>query len=146
MLCLRYVGGVDEVSARFARDAEQLGDVIGFVTPFLDKIGASPEARYAIELAVEELFTNFVRHNAAGTEEIEIRLQRTGEDVSIALTDFDTPRFDLNIAAPDPGVDRPLDEREPGGLGLFLIKKMMDRVEYRHDGRAGTVTLHKRRV
>ena len=146
MLCLRYVGGVDEVSARFVREAEQLAAVIGFVTPFLDKIGASPEAHYAIELAVEELFTNFVRHNAAGTEEIEVRLQRTGEDVSIALTDFDTPPFDISIDAPDPGVDRPLNEREPGGLGLFLIKKMMDRVEYRHEGRAGTVTLHKRRA
>ncbi|MEO6259439.1 MAG: SpoIIE family protein phosphatase, partial [Thermoanaerobaculia bacterium] len=145
MLCIRYIG-LPEVAATFPRDAVQLGKVIEFITPFLDTIGASAEARYAVELSVEELFTNFVRHNATGQGGIEIRLQRSGQDLSLTLTDFDTPRFDIHEDAPDPGVDRALDEREPGGLGLFLIKKLMDRVEYRHEGRAGTVTLRKRMV
>ena len=146
MLCIRYHGARKAVAAKFPREAGALDDVIAFVTPFLDAIGASPEVRYAVELSVEELFTNFVRHNPAGKEEIEIRLQRRADELTIAMTDFDAQRFDINTDAPDPGVDRPLDEREPGGLGLFLIKKLMDRVEYRHDGTVGIVTLHKRMV
>lgn len=146
MLCIRYLGAKQGAAAKFPRVAGGLQDVMRFVTPFLDSIGAASDVRYAVELSVEELFTNFVRHNASGKEEIEIRLQRTDDGLTIAMTDFDAPRFDINTDAPDPGVDRSLDEREPGGLGLFLIKKLMDRVEYHHDGTVGTVTLHKRMV
>ena len=131
MLCLQFRGA--ENLGKFRRDMADLDRVFEFVGRFVSD--------RSIDLAVEEIFTNFVRHNAEGAGNIEIRLRRADNDVTIVLIDRDTPKFDM---MPEPDVTQPLEERTPGGLGLFLTRKMMDRVDYKHENRVGIVTLHKK--
>ena len=48
------------------------------------------------------------------------------------------------LSAPPPDLSRPLAERAPGGLGLFIVRKTMDAVDYRRDGDRNVLTLTKR--
>jgi phosphoserine phosphatase RsbU/P len=129
MLCIEYRG----LREFFKRDINELDRLFAFLRRVADD--------RTIDLGVEEIFTNFAKHNAAGTGDIEVRLLRDGDHVTVALTDPDTDPFSID-AKPDVGA--PLDQRTPGGLGLYLTAKMMDGIDYRYDGRAATITLQKR--
>ncbi len=132
------------VSAEVARDIEALPDVMRLVETFFSATDANPSVRYPVELALEEIFTNLVKYNAVGKGRIKIDLDLRNDDVIVTVTDFDAPRFDPVADAPQATVDGPLQTRSVGGLGIHLVKKMMDRIEYSHQNRTGTITLHKR--
>jgi serine/threonine-protein kinase RsbW len=132
-----------EMSATFRRDIMVLPQVFDFVATFFESAAVDSRVRFPVELSVEEVFTNLVRHNAAGRHAIEVRLRLERDELSIALTDYDAPRFDVNAEAPEVDVHEPLEKRRPGGLGLMLVRKMMDRVEYHHENGVGTILLSK---
>lgn len=134
MLCVLYRGSHFRT---FARDLGELHNVFAFLRQF--DIPSKHES--PIDLAVEEIFTNFVRHNANGAGGIEIRVRRQGDDLEIDIVDRDAEPFDIHR---QPDVNLPLDQRQPGGLGVFLTRKMMDRVGYSYDNRVATVTLCKK--
>ena len=81
--------------------------------------------------------SNIVHHGLAGregTSEIEIEFRLLGTEVEIVLADDAPPFNPLDVAEPDTA--QPLDERPVGGLGVALVRKLMDVVEYeRRDGR-----------
>lgn len=144
MVCVQYRGVPREVAATFRRNIDDLPKIFDLIGQFFDARPIDPAAKNAVELAAEEIFTNYIRHNEAGKDEIEIRLRLEGNELVMSLTDFGAPPFDIENDAPEPDVTTPLADREPGGLGVFLVKTMMDRVEYRHDEGNSTVTLFKR--
>ena len=126
------------------RDIAALADITRLVEGFYETNTMASETRYPIELALEEIFTNMVRHNAEGRSDIRIELQSRNGEVVAKLTDFDAPRFDPLTEGPPPGIERQLAQRVPGGLGIHLVRKMMDHIEYSHEDRTATVTLRKR--
>jgi anti-sigma regulatory factor (Ser/Thr protein kinase) len=63
--------------------------------------------------------------------------------VTLVLRDFDPRPYDVTRPR-DVSVQAPLHERRAGGLGLHLVQRMADGLEYRHDGRSGTITVTKR--
>jgi anti-sigma regulatory factor (Ser/Thr protein kinase) len=99
--------------------------------------------RFLLQFVLEELFTNMVKYNPDGAGGIGVALALEGRSLAIRLTDPDCPSFDIRTDAPvvDPGA--PLEARSPGGLGIHLVKEMVDRVEYDHLERAGTIRLYK---
>lgn len=120
---------------------------LGDITQLIDRFFAESSlvgARYSIELAIEEIFTNMVRHNAGGSSDLKIELDADDGEVVATVTDFDAPRFDPTTDAPPPGIERQLEQRTPGGLGIHLVRKMIDRIEYSHRDRTATVVLRKR--
>jgi sigma-B regulation protein RsbU (phosphoserine phosphatase) len=142
MLCVQYCPR--EVSRIFKRDIAELDGLFELLGRFFALVRVDQASRYAVELAAEEIFTNVLRHHPAGGDQIEIRLRLDGDDIALSVTDFNAPPFDVRSDAPEVDVDRPLEERTPGGLGLFLVKSMMDRVAYHHENGNSTVTLYKR--
>jgi serine/threonine-protein kinase RsbW len=133
-----------EMSATFRREIGALEDVFALVEAFFSKGQIDPEVRFPVDLAVEEIFTNFVKYNPQGQGDIAIRLSLQDNELAMALTDFDTARFDITTEAPEVDVDKPIDQRRPGGLGVHLVRKIMDRIDYQHSDRTGTITLYKR--
>ena len=110
---------------------------------FFEAEGLDADQRYAFDFTVEELFTNMVKYNPAGGGQLGIALERVTEDVICTLTDPDSPFWDPT-SAPEVDVTKSLDDRRPGGLGLHLIRKMVDRYEYHHAGRIGRTVFSKR--
>jgi len=96
--------------------------------------GLAEDATLQIALAVEEAVSNVVNHAFAGLPPpylIIVRLDITSQLVAVEIVDNGHP-FDPTTA-PDPDVSVSLEGRSPGGLGIHLIRGMMDRIRYRRD-------------
>ncbi len=127
---------------QFERSYRSLSDLFDFVDLFGSREDLDGAARYTVSFAVEELFTNSVKYNPGNEREIVVRLSRTGERLTIRVIDFDVEPFDIRNAESAP-IDVPLKQREAGGLGLHLLRQMMDDIDYDYSDRRSTITLTK---
>jgi anti-sigma regulatory factor (Ser/Thr protein kinase) len=118
---------------------ENLEQVLAFVE---SHTGDFPlKSQHHINIAVDEIFTNisnYAYQNETGTAVIRIAVD---DAVVIEFEDNGVPYDPTGEAEPD--VTRPADEREPGGLGIFMAKNLMDTVEYRREGVKNILTLKK---
>ena len=94
---------------------------------------------YVVDLATEELFVNMVTYNTESNEDILIQMEPHEQGIEVTLTDEDVERFDP-ASAVTIDVDAPLDERTPGGLGLYLVLKMVDSIHYEYRNRKSRIT------
>jgi anti-sigma regulatory factor (Ser/Thr protein kinase) len=122
----------------FPRSAACLPEIFEFMDAFFVSAGIGDQHRMPMQFAVEELFTNLVKYNKGATRDIVIDLRREGARLLVSLTDFDVHKFDIRNV-PDVDVNRDLKDRKPGGLGIHLLKRMVDDVGYEFiDGRSTT--------
>jgi anti-sigma regulatory factor (Ser/Thr protein kinase) len=122
----------------FPRSAASLPEIFDFMDAFFERTGVGDADRLPMQFAVEEWFTNLVKYSRGGTREIQIDLTRDGGRLVVSLTDFGVERFDIR-SAPKVDVDRDIKDRKPGGLGIHLLKRMVDDVDYEYvDGRSKT--------
>lgn len=108
-------------------------------------LGLDERTLQQIRLVVDEACANVVTHAYEGMDpgDMEISCYRQGDSLIIQVRDWG-PGFNLN-AIPVPDLDAPLEDRNLGGLGLFLVRHFMDRVEYSCDtGRGNELTMEKR--
>lgn len=128
----------------FERSFGALGAIFESIGQFFEREGIDGRHRQVVDLAVEELFTNAVKYNPDNPHRIVLELRRDGGELAIVMTDVESEPFDIT-SMPEVDIDRPLDERQPGGLGIHLIREMMDRVEYVYDAvrREGRTTMVK---
>lgn len=97
---------------------------------------------FAIQVCAEELLTNIVRHGAAESTEISVELSEDVKQVQMTIDDHGPP-FDIAAAVPR-RVDRPLEELEPGGLGVQLVHHFSDQLSYERRGLANrTIAVFK---
>ncbi|MCB0643505.1 MAG: ATP-binding protein [Phaeodactylibacter sp.] len=110
---------------------------------FFEQQQLSAAVRYALELSVEELLTNLIHHGYRGEGRAAIRLQieRQDQQVELILKD-DAPAFNP-LEIPPPNLSSPLSERPVGGLGLHLIRELMDEIDYQYDEHYNCITLRK---
>ena len=93
-----------------------------------------------LDLAIEEWATNVCRHAyLGGNGTVWVAVWWDGPTLAVELSDEGSP-FDPT-AATEPDISLPLEERSPGGLGLLLMRRMVDEVSYRRDGHRNVVTL-----
>lgn len=105
---------------------------------FFDGAGVVEAHRAPAQLVVEELFTNLIKYGQGGTRDIRLDLAREGDRLVVSVTDFDVPPFDIRTV-PDVRLDLDLKDRKPGGLGIHLVKRMVDQIDYEYaDGRSTT--------
>ena len=128
------------MNKKFKRTFRSLEPIYELTEQFFSRESIDRAHLFPVSFAVEELFTNMVKYNADGDGDILLSMSRTGDRLVVTLTDFDADPFDVTTA-PDAEVDAPLDERRPGGLGLHLLRRMVDGIEYRHEGRETRITI-----
>lgn len=131
-----------DLERTFPRNLAALEAVFAFTAEFLAASGAPAGAAFDIDLIVEELFTDFVKYNRSA-HDIGVRLRRAGGAVEMTLTDRDVERFDVT-GVPEVDPERYVAERRVGGLGLHLVRKLADRVEYRYEDRTSRIVVVKR--
>lgn len=127
----------------FPRRIGSLEEVFRFLDETLVGTKVADRTRMVLHLAVEELFTNMVKYNSATGRDIVITVAVRGDRVLLELMDPDAVFFDPEAVAP-PGVDRPIAERRPGGLGLYLVRSLADSVDYSYHDRQMTVSVMTR--
>jgi anti-sigma regulatory factor (Ser/Thr protein kinase) len=125
---------------RFGRTLASLEGMFGFVAEFMKANELDASQGFEVDLVIEELFTNQVKYNPEASHEVEVRLERKGPAVVVVLRDFDVEPFDVT-QAPEVDVSRPLSERQTGGLGLHLVRRIAESIRYDHRDRCSTITV-----
>jgi anti-sigma regulatory factor (Ser/Thr protein kinase) len=128
---------------KLERKIGALEEIFPLLEEFLSDRGLDPAAKYAVNLAAEEIFTNLVRHNQGGGDHILLELEQKPGEIVLRLTDFDVEPFDLDKVKPV-DVRAPLSERGSGGLGLHLVKNLVDELDYHYADGDLKVTAIKR--
>ncbi len=116
--------------ARFPRSIDALDDIVAFVDAFFERESIDGALKHAVDLTVEELFTNMVKYSASSAQ-VRIDIAKIAGGVEVGLTDYDVEPFDVT-RSPDVDIGAPIGERAVGGLGLHLIRRMVDSIEYEY--------------
>jgi len=120
---------------------ENLSNLIRFVTDLLTKNGFPEQRALEIEMAAEEVLLNIIRYaySEGSPGEVELRGRAVSEDeFMLEFEDGGVP-FDPT-SLPPPDVNLPLSRREVGGLGFFLVRKMVNEVRYRRENNRNILT------
>lgn len=125
------------------KEIASLSELFRQAGEFFDEKEVGDDARGVLEMALEELFTNLVKYNPDSESLVMMCLEIDADRVTLSFTDYDTDRFDIT-EFPEVDANQPLSDRTPGGLGIHLVKKMSDGIEYEYSNRVGKTTLYKR--
>ncbi len=97
----------------------------------------------SVNLALEEAFTNIVNYAFENNDPREIVLDIKKQDDTLIFVIIDEGRPYDPTKTPDPDTSLPAEDRPIGGLGIFLIRKIMDDVKYQRNGTQNQLTLIK---
>ena len=138
-------GGAHIVNRTFPAKIDALSDVLGFVEETLEGYDCPMKVQMAVCVAIEEIFVN-VAHYAYGDGEGDMTLGMGFDDASRTITfrmaDKGKP-FDP-LQKPDPDITLSAEDREIGGLGIFITKKTMDTVTYAYENGENVLTMIKK--
>jgi anti-sigma regulatory factor (Ser/Thr protein kinase) len=127
----------------YTRSFDEIQQIVADTERFFERQGIDSSLRMKVDLTIEELFVNMVTYNTESDREIQIEMKPIEGGVEVSLTDFDVERFDpTNVR--DVDIDAPLAERTPGGLGLYLVLKMADSINYEYHDRSSKITFTNR--
>lgn len=129
-----------------ASDLKNLAQIAEFVTDAALRLGLNEKQAFEVQMATDEACTNVIQH-AYGPDimgDIRIRCELEGDDFVVIIRDNGCP-FDPD-RVPEPDRTCPLEERQIGGLGLFFMRKLMDRLVFDCDPESGNeLKMYKRR-
>ena len=134
MLVARYNGEKDmHDELTIEATIENIPAVTAFVDTRLEALNCSIKAQSQIDIAIDELFSNiakFAYHPGVGPATVRVEVEKDPLAVLITFIDNGLPYDPL--AGEDPDITLGADEREVGGLGVFLVKKTMDDISYEY--------------
>lgn len=128
-----------------AAEIEKLPEVLAFLEQHLEEVDCPPKAQMQIAIAVEEIFVNIAHYAyAPKTGMASVRLELSSEPASAVITFLDRGVPFDPLAKPDPDVTLSAEDREIGGLGIFMTKKTMDDVRYEYRDGQNILKLEKK--
>lgn len=123
----------------FARSNESLTAIYEFAEEAFAANDIADAARFSVHLALEELFVNMVKYNPEVEGDIDVDVSIAENTVTVTLTEYGVPEFDVTKPR-DVDINLPLEERTPGGLGVYLIQSLADSLKYEYgDGRSRVI-------
>jgi anti-sigma regulatory factor (Ser/Thr protein kinase) len=128
---------------KYSRNFDQIQEIVKDTERFFAANNIDDSLRMKVDLSLEELFVNMVNYNTETDQNILVEMRAIDKGIEISLTDFDVERFDPTVA-PDVDIDAPLSARSPGGLGLYLVLKMADSINYQYYDRKSKITFTNR--
>ena len=122
---------------------DALAAISDFVVEQARAVGLDEHAVWEVQLAVDEAATNVIQHSYAKLEgQMTISTNADEGAFEIVICDRGKPFNPDDV--PEPDLVSPLEERKTGGLGLYLMRKLMDRVEFRFENGENVLTMAKR--
>jgi len=128
----------------FPRSLGALRALFDYLEEAFEREAVDRDSAFWVTLAVEELFTNMIRHNRSNSDRITLGLDISDDRICARLTDYEVPPFDPSTVAPvDPTASA--EDRVPGGLGVFFVRAKMDEVAYSYQNGNLSVEISKAR-
>ena len=124
----------EAISVKIAPQHDQLDQITAAVEELGERDDWPFDLVFKVNLVLEELGVNVVNHGGDASE-IEVLLAVSPDTVTVEIVDDGQP-FNPLTDAPEPDLDSALEDRPIGGLGVFLVREMMDELHYsREDGK-----------
>ena len=125
---------------------DRLDEISEFVERAARASGLNPDQVYDVQMAVDEACTNVIHHAYEGRDDgkIEIGCERTATELVITIRDWGKHFDPKRVAQPKTG--DPLPRRKIGGLGLFFMYKMMDRVKFSFSQDQGNLLVMSKKI
>ena len=136
MLCVR-LNEVENKMLSVNPTMETVPQVAAFVEEHLEKFEVPMKLTMKLMVAVDEIYSNIVRYS--GAAEAQVQIMKEDGAVRLVFRDNGKPYNPLDAEEPD--ITAPAEERTVGGLGVFMVRKMMDRVEYMYKDGQNVLTL-----
>ena len=133
------------VNKTFPAKVEALSDVLGFVDQMLENCGCPMKIQMAVCVAIEEIFVNVANYaygDGEGDMTLGIGFDKESRAITFRMTDRGIP-FDP-LKKPDPDITLSAEDREIGGLGIFITKKTMDSITYAYENGENILTMIKK--
>ncbi len=134
------------ITIRIAPEVREIERLNRVVRQFGELHEVPGRTLYSVNLALDELVSNVVLYgyepNPPEGEQITIHLEIRGADLYASVEDGGR-EFDP-ATAPIPDLGKPLEERQVGGLGIHLVRSLMDKMEYKRHATKNLLTLRKR--
>jgi serine/threonine-protein kinase RsbW/sigma-B regulation protein RsbU (phosphoserine phosphatase) len=124
-------------------DLSEIGRIAPLVEAYCAERGLDPEIAFAINLSLDEILTNTISYGYDDAAEHGIEIEIAAADGQVTVTVRDDARAFDPTAAETPDLDADIDERPIGGLGIHLVRTLMDAVAYRRSGGRNHLTLTK---
>lgn len=127
----------------YKRSFDEIQNIVADTARFFEEENIDPSLRLKVDLSIEELFVNMVTYDTETDRNILIEMNPIENGIEVSLSDFNVEPFDPTKPR-DVDINAPLSERDPGGLGLYLVLKMADSIHYRYHDRTSTITFCNR--
>ncbi len=123
---------------------ENVDKVIEFVDEMLEEYGCGMKEQMAIDVAVDELFAN-IAHYAYNPETgyATVKVNVVEDPLSVEITFVDNGKPYDPLAKADPDTTQSIEDREIGGMGILIVKKSMDAVDYEYKDGKNILTIKK---
>jgi anti-sigma regulatory factor (Ser/Thr protein kinase) len=134
---------MSSVSAVFVNQRSEIPRLAELAERFGEENGLPEDGILSLNLVLDEVVTNIIEnaYDDAGEHEIHVMLAFEGAELTVRVAD-DGRAFDP-LQRPPPDLDLPIEDRPIGGLGIHIVRSVMDTVAYeRTDGR-NILTMHK---
>lgn len=125
---------------------DNLDEIREIVGEAARQAGFSDKEVYSIQLAADEASSNIIEHAYAGVQggKIDIEISVSDKELKIVMRDRGKP-FDPS-SVPEPNVKADLSERKIGGLGMYLMRKLMDEVTYESSAESGNLLVMVKQI
>ncbi|HET6581394.1 MAG TPA: ATP-binding protein [Methanoregula sp.] len=124
---------------------EKIPEISALLGEEMQTLGFCSEIILDTQLAVEEAITNIINHGYKKTGgKIIVSSRINPERIEVQIIDT-APRFNP-LSVPEPDLDSTIEDRNIGGLGIFLIRQLMDEVSYRYEDGKNILVLTKKRI
>lgn len=148
LLVLGYTGPKEaherSLFALLRNDLAELQRLNQLVSDFAESHGLPSELVFRLTLVLEEIITNVISYGYEDEMEHEISVRLSWEDPDMKIEVEDDGRPFNPLEAPPPDMVKPLAERPVGGLGIHLVREMMDKLEYRRENDKNLLVLKTR--
>ena len=126
-------------------DIAEIPEISARLEAGMQRYGFRAEDILDTQLAVEEAVTNVIFHGYRKTGgKIGVTCRISSSRVEVQIADS-APRFDP-LSIPEPELDASIEDRKVGGLGVYLIRRVMDEISYRYENGKNILVLIKRRI
>jgi len=133
----------DQFSIEISNDPADLDRAMKDFIVFVKEKGIPREAWSHLQLALDEIVSNIIKYGYDDGDKHLIRIACTLKDNFLQLEIFDDSRPFNVLERKDPDTAQTLEARPIGGLGIFLVKKLLDGHEYTRDGNINHLVLRK---
>ena len=147
MLILKYNGfKTEEYSYKTPATRENYKEFNKWLVNICDKFKLNDSLKYKLELIAEELYTNvcFYAYEENESGEITVKFDIQNNDVILRFIDRGTPYNHLE--KPDPDLNMSPENRDKGGLGIYIVKQYADDIEYEHKNNENILTIKIKNV